>query len=406
MMKKLIYTIILTLATSLVLSWAIPSLSKVITSTSERYPFVYYSSLSQRFMIRETIKGKLVHSDIAGNKYTREQYDSLTPLLNYKQLVLAGTMPDSILGIEVNPRILMSKTVIWKYTPRDIHRPNIALYLMYESMSGRANLEPPTDVFRLKDSIAFIDKLSNKINHEKSQLFRQRMEEEGFQFPARQVWGNLSARKPYDEGYFVLDNQAQLFHLKMVNGRPYVRNTKAGEQINIAYFDVLEVADKSIYGFILDKNGCLYTLNTDGYGISKFDIPSIAIDKDEIMLMGNLFYKMVNITTPNNCTYHVVDAQSLQQHDKPYSIAARSNLWETTASYLFPIYINLNSKYTDYIQPELKNDLKPAFFVSIFIAVIYMLFTRKKKILAQRIFNILFISIFGIPGLCAALIIK
>ncbi len=405
-MKKNIYTIILLVVCTAVLAWAIPAIVKVATSTSDRYPFVYYSSLQQDFLIRENIKGKLVHSDMEGNTYTREQFDSLTPLLSYRQLMLTGSMPDSILGVAVEPRLLMSKSVIWKYSPRDIHRPNIGLYLMYESMSGRTTLDAPTDVFRLSHKIEFIDKLTNTVNADKSQLFQQRMEDEGFTFPATGVWGNLSARKPYDEGYFVLDREGQLFHIKMVNGRPYVRNTKAGENINIAYFDILEVADKSIYGFIVSRDGALYTLNADGYSTSKFDIPNINIDKDGIMLMGNLFYKMLNVTTPDSCTYYVLDAQSLQQHDHPYTVKARYNQWETVCSWFFPVSITLGNKYTDYVQSGINITGIMPFAIGLIMSIAYTLTLGRKEAVIIRNIKAILILITGIPGLLVSLIIK
>ncbi len=405
-MKKTIYTIILLAVSTALLSWAVPAIVKVATATSDRYPFVYYSSLQQRFMIRETVKGKLAHSDTKGLSYTREQFDSLTPLLSYRQLMLTGTMPDSILGVAVEPRLLASKSVIWKYSPRDIHRPDIGLYLMYEAMSGRTTLDPPVDVFRLTGKIEFIDKLTNKVNIDKSQAFQQRMTEEGFHFPAQGVWGNLSARKAYDEGYFVLDSEGQLFHVKMVNGRPYVRNTNAGENIDIVYFDILEVADKSIYGFILSREGALYTLNADGYGTSKFDIPNINIDEDGIMLMGNLFYKMVNVTTPENCTYYVLEAQSLQQHDRPYTVNARYNPWEMGSTIFFPLSVNLGNKYTDYVQPTLHFAGLTAFIAGLVMAAGYTLTLGRKESGTLRIAKSLLIFITGIPGFLASLIIK
>lgn len=406
MKNKKIYTIILLAVSSLILLWTVPAMVRMATASSQNYPFVYYSSIAQRFIIREFGEGtKFTHLDTQGNHYTREQFDSLTPLLSYRQLMLDGTMPDTIMGVAMEPRLLMSKSVVWKYSPRDMHAPVLKLYLMYESMSGRTNLESPDDVFRFADKIEFIDKLTNTVNTEKSERFQKKLEEEHFAFPAQQVWGNLSARKPYDEGYFVLDNNRQLFHVKMVNGRPYVRNTKAGESIDIAYFGIKEVADRSIYGFIVSRDGAIYTLN-EGYGLTKFDLPNIDIDKHSVMLMANLFYWMVNVTTPESCTYNVLEAGTLKQHDTPYAVAAVSDKWEKTSAWLFPVYISLANPHTDYIVPVVKCNAGKAFFISFALAIVYLFTFGRKRTATQRITASVLIALLGIPAFIASLIFK
>ena len=403
---KNIYTIILLIITSLVLAWAIPALVKVGTTTPQNYPFVYYSSLLQDFAIKEKVENKPAFRDTKGNQYTKNQYDSITPLLSFRQLMLTNSMPDSILGVEVDVKTLKEKSIVWKYTPRDINSPVLDLYSMFESMSGRATLESPEDVFRLKNKIEFISMETNTVEKEKSDLFQKALTDNKFVFPANKVWGNLSPKKPYDEGYFVLDNNNQLFHIKMVNGKPYVRDTKAGKNINIAYFNTLEVPDKSIYGFVVTTEGGLYTLNTEGYGLTKFDIPNININSHSVMLMGNLFYWMVYVTSPEGCTYNVLKAGTLKKHTDPFIVNAQVDGWNKAAQWLFPAYVSLSDKDTSYIQPSFVFNFGKAFIISLILAVAFALTIDRKTKLPKRIAHIIMIILFGIPGFIASLIIR
>ena len=81
-------------------------------------------------------------------------------------------------------------------------------------MSGRVRLEMPGDLFRLKDNIEFIDPETNTVKEEKSNLFMKVFIQKGFKFPAKRVAGNPSTRKAYDEGYFIIDSNDKIFHLK------------------------------------------------------------------------------------------------------------------------------------------------------------------------------------------------
>lgn len=408
MRYKNTYSIIIFIISTLVLSWAIPALIKKATVSKQNYPFVYYSSLLQDFAIKKTENKQTDYYDRKGNSYTREEYDSITPLLSYRQLTLSGIMPDSILGVEMETRMLRIKTVMWRYSPRDIHKPTLDLHLMYEAMSGRATLESPPDVFRLKDKMEFIDKTSNQINDSKSQLFQKKMEEKGFSFPAKKVWGNPLARKPYDEGYFVLDNNNELFHIKLVNRRPYVGNTRAGEKIDIAYFSIYEIPDKSIYGFIVSNEGELFTLNAGGgYKLTKLDIEPIDINQHSVMMLGNMFYWMVNVTGPEGCSYNVLNlSNDLKQQDEPYFVKAKTDTWDTVSQWLFPFYISFDNKTTDYLIPDFTFNLGYAHLISFILALIFVFTLGKKRNTPKKVINGLIILLLGLPAFIASIITK
>jgi hypothetical protein len=406
---KQVYTILLVIVTALVLSWAVPAIVRIATTTVSRYPFVYYSVLLQRFLIRETSPdNQQTHIDTEGNRYTREAFDSLTPMLSYRQLMLTNSLPDTILGVPIDPQELRAKSFMWRYNPRNIHTPVLPLYFMYESESGRANLEAPDDVFRLKDRITFIDKFTNTENAAKSELFQAALEAERFAFPAQQVWGNLSAKKAYDVGYFVLDSRGRLFHLLMAKGVPHVHDTHAGDSLAVAHFNVLEVADHSIYGFLTARDGSIYTLGTDPkYTLTRLDIPPIDINEHSVMLMSNLFYRLVNVTTPDSVTCYVLDAATLRQHDRPHVIHAAANRWNTVARWLFPIYLSFSSHNSDYLQPAFKVRFGWSLVISHLTFFAY-LFTAGRKRARQniplRLVNACVIILFGIPGLIASLL--
>ncbi len=401
--KNTIYIAILLFVT-VVCSWGIPALVKKASDNQERYPFVYYSSLLKEFCFTEFDGRKDSRHDASGRIYTREQFDSIMPLLNYRQLLSNGIMPDSIDGIAIDPRTLRTKQVVFRYGPRDLQTPSYGLYIMYESLSGRVNLESPGDVFRLKDKIEFIDIQTNKVNQKKSDQFQEALEKNGFQFPAQWTSGNLNIRKPYDEGYFSLDAAGKLYHIKMINGRPYVRDTKAGEQMEVAHFSMLEVADKRFYGFVFDRKGQVYILEEKAgkYNPLKLGIDPINLKKDELSIMGNLLYW--NVATENESGKKVFALKSgdLERVDSCF-IPAPENKWDTYAAWLFPAYLTFKSKTSDYIRPSVHFTGFQPFIIHPVILLI--LFVFWKPFHKNRVFNTLFVLFTGIAGAIALLLI-
>ena len=401
--KNTIYIVILLLVTATGF-WGIPSLVKKATHKQDRYPFVYYSSLLKEFCFTEFDGRKDNLHDASGNVYTREQFDSVMPLLNFRQLLSNGIMPDSIDGIALDPRILRTKQVIYNYRPRDIKTPEIGLYIMYEALSKRVSIESPGDLFRLKDKIEFIDIQTNKVNIEKSKLFQAALEKNKYSFPAQWTSGNLNARKPYDEGYFSLDADGKLFHIKMVNGKPYVRDTKIGEQMDVAYFSILEVVDKRFYGFVFDKTGQVYIVEEKGgkYLPLKLEIDPIDLNTEDFRIIGNLLYWIVSVENESGKKMYSLKTETLKKVDEHF-IPAPKNRWDSYAQWLFPAYLTFKNPESDYITPKVHFTGFHA--LAVHVLVLLLLFIIWKPFRRNMTFNTLFVLITGIAGAIALLII-
>ena len=343
--------------------------------------------------------------DKSGHIYTTQQFDSLMPLLNFRQLMVDGKMPDSLEGHALTPQLVRSKNVVFRFSPTDIRTPQTDLYVLFESMPKRVGLEVPDDVFRTTtDGIEFIDSKSNRVNEAKSQQFRAAMQKEGFAFPAQWLSGNINPRKPYDEGYFCLDREGSLFHLKMVNNRPFVRDTRVGDAIDVASFSMLEVGDKRFYGFLFDRQGGVYILESaDGtYHPVKLEIGPVDTQHDEMLLMGNLLYWTVSVTTPSGIDYYALRTETLERVDA-YHIAQSPGLWQRVSAWLFPAYLTFSHPDSDFIYPAFVCTGWKAFAVHILLALgVFLLVPVKRK---KKIFFASYILITGITGLVALLLL-
>ena len=401
--KKYTYYIILIFIT-LVGMWVIPSFVKKATDSPDNYPFVYYSSVLKELGIVDYKDKKTPLSDLKGNQYTTAQFDSLMPLLNYRQLMSDGRLPDSIGGVEITPPLLRAKSVVFKYAPKERLTPDKGLYILFESMPKRVGLEMPDDVFRLKNGIEFIDAKTNTVNKEKSDLFAKAFEKAGFGFPAQWSIGNPNPRKPYDEGYFSLDAKGGFYHIKMVNNRPYVRDTRIGEKIDVAWFSMYEAADKRFYGFLLDKEGNFYIVEGgDGkYTPLKLEIDPIDIDKDQITIMGNMLYWTVSVAMPQNRKYYGLKTETLNKIAE-YSVDRQENKWDKVSKLLFPYYLTFQNQNSDFIYPRILYTGICGFGINILLAVVAGFFISRNR--KRVIFNVLYVLLTGIAGIIALFMI-
>ncbi len=402
--KNTIYYSILIFIT-LIGWWGVPSLTKKMTYTPDDYPFVYYSSILRELCFIDFTNKEKPMSDMSGNVYSVKQFDSLMPLFNFRQLMIDGKLPDSIDGHVIDPPVVRAKTVVYRHSPEQVSTPELGLYVMYESMPKRVELEMPNDVFRMKDHIEFIDIRENGIDAGKSNLFRQALEKQGYVFPSQWIAGNLNPRKAYDEGFFCLDANGALFHVKMVNGRPFVRNTGIGENIDIVHFSMTEVGDKRFYGFLFSRNGDVYIIESDEgkYKPVRLDIGTIDISRDELLIMGNLLYWTVSITTPSGKNCFALHTESLKQIQYTH-LDRQPGKWDAFSKWLFPVYLTFESRNSDFITPRLHFTGMNGMVFNLLLASITGAFVITAK--RQRGFGIIYILATGIAGLIALLALK
>lgn len=393
-----IYLIILLIATFCGF-WGIPELVKMSTHSPQKYPFVYYSSQLKELCFIDYSDKAYPMRDMSGNRYTLEQSDSLLPLFNYRQLMADGRMPASIEGYEMTMPLLRSKTVVKRISPEVFDTPEPGLYIMYEAMPKRVAKETPKDVFRFTDRIEFIDLASNGIDRKKSDAFQQELLKRGFAFPAQWIAGNMNPIKAYDEGYFSLDARGQLFHLKMVNGRPYVRDTHIGKTMEVHYFTMMEVGDKRFYGFLFDKSGHVSILEAGegDYRVVQLDIEPMDIRNDELLVMGNLLYWTVSVTKPDGKEVYALKTETMERLAQ-HTLWGTPDNWARVSEWLFPLYITIKQHNSGYIYPVFHFTGFRAFIINLVVALLAFAAMKNNK---RRVLNSAFVFFTGVVGLAA-----
>ncbi|MFI3267216.1 MAG: DUF4857 domain-containing protein [Rikenellaceae bacterium] len=398
--NKLLFVVIL--LTTFAAMFALPPLVRKATVSNDKYPFVYYSSQLEELCLIDYNNKETPMETVSGRKYSTPEFDTLLPLLNFRQLMSDGLLPDSICGVSAEPRNLMLNTVVFRYEPKQMQKPKTGIYALLESMPTRVGLKQPTDLFRIHDKIEFIDAATNIVDTEKSELFQKEMLKRGYQFPTQWADGDANTRKSYDEGYFCLDAKGELYHVKMVNGRPFVKNTEASKEIDIAYFSIQNPASKRFYGYILSKQGEMFILESDeqgGYETLKLDIDIIDIENEKVQVMGNILYWTVSITGDDSRKLFALKSSDLSSVAS-HTLNREKNTWDSISKYILPFSLSFEAENSEYIYPRISFAGMGALYVSLVLALL-SLFIWRREPLKVRLFSALIIAISGVAGLIA-----
>jgi len=353
------------------------------------------------FCVNQHEDGELVRRSTNGETYTQKQCDSILPMLNYRQLLADGRMPDSLQGIAVDVKQIQNNSFFFRYRPREKHSPHIELYPLLESMSGRVKLTMPGDVFRIKNTIEFLDPITNEIKKEKSELFSKVFNDKGFKFPAKSIDGNPSTRKPYDEGYFIMDAEDNFFHLKMVNGKCFLRNTKLSEKIKIKYFLPTEPSNREFYGFIFDQDNNLHLLTTKEYSTKLIDTPTIDSENDTFLIMGNMFYWNIGVSSAVGNEIYAVETKSKKKVDQ---ISFKNpEISNKLGEYIFPFSLSLAKSNSNFIKPSIKTGSIGALLINIILTILFFGINKMRK-KPRNLYSCLWISLTGIFGFISVMI--
>jgi hypothetical protein len=307
---------ILILLTVIALSAFLPDLFRTTFEKHVPVPFVMYSSVTHQFVMRKATGGKTLYYDSEGNQFTRKRYEQQLPLFHFRQLMTDGLMPDSLFGKPVDVFEINNANFFSRITPSDIDSPQPGLYPLFESESGRVTLENPGDYFRItRKGIQFIDPASNGIKPGKSMLFTKVMTEKGMAFPAKMIAGIPTIRKKYDQGYFIVDKNNHLFHLKMEKGLPYVVQIRLPGHFHIRHIECTDFNNREFYGYIITNDNRVFVLETDTYQLIPWPVKHYNSKTDKLSLRGNLDSRLAIIDKPDEVYAYASNRKYVLQNE-------------------------------------------------------------------------------------------
>lgn len=326
-MIKTIKTAVILLAT-LLLAWLLPWFYTFLFASPSWSPFTLYSCVTHSFAsISYDGEGKIAGRDFKGNTYTEHQFDSILPMFYYRQLASEGRFPSRIEGVAVDVRDAERSGFIFRSSPSEINRRKPGLYQLLESMPARVDFKSPTDVFRITgDGIEFVDMATNTLDRAKSDVFTRVMKDKGFAFPARVIAGNASTRKDYDNGYFIVDNDFKVYHLKQMRGRPFVRRTDIPAELGIRHIFVTEYADHRLFGFLVDKDNRFYALEAEDYSLHELPVGTFDPAREGMMIIGDMFYWTVTVQAPESERLVAVNARDYSRARRIRASIRRPNV--------------------------------------------------------------------------------
>lgn len=394
---------LLVLLTITTLAYALPTVYNTLFDTRINTPFVTYSELKKEYFVMRNIDGKPAFVDRNKKVYTQQQFMDAAPIANFQYHLSRGTLPDSLNGVKLNPQQLQHESIFQYISPDNLHTPSYGLYPLFESEPD-FGLRFPSDVFRVNQRVEFIDAKTNRINEEKSKVYTDEFKKMGFSFPAKLAAGIPSVMKRRDQGWFIEDYAGQLFHLKMIKGKPFFKKIPNPSGVSFKHILCNDFDSDEFYAIVISGDNKLYTINKKDYSMSYFPVSNYNPEKQTVMISGNLFTKTISIMDEESVKVYTIDRkyQPIDQFKEDVPLKSEMRIGKTFSS-LFPFYLQVTSPYTEFIRMAfIKVSGYNWFFLNlIFLTVSLVMMKREGRKIAGSIPDLIIVALTGIFGFLA-----
>ena len=400
--------LVLLLLVTLVLAAFVPGLYRKGFERRRDRLFILYSAPAGRFFYRKTDRfNRVTYHDEAGNTYERTAYEKQLPFFYYRDLAKWGELPEVVCDLPVTVEEIRYETQVLRINPDDLHTPQIQLWPLFESESPFARLEYPDRMFRITERMEFLDAAANEVLEEPSRAFTDALRGKGFLFPARLIAGNPTDRKPFDEGYFVVDAAGRLFHLKMVKGRPWVEDTGIAPPSGIRFIQVREHPRREFYGWMLTGDGKVHLITYRNYALKTLPIDGYDPDRMRLQMLTDPLHRTLTYYDPDEDVIHarVTDLTYRKVHGADFTVGSGGGgLADTAAEVLFPFRIETSSRKTDYVLLDLRPGGLPALGgVALSLAALWWIRRRRRTPPSSGIADWIVTALAGPFGLAAVL---
>ena len=364
---------------ALLLSWLLPWCYHFVFSKPFESPLTLYSPVTHDFMRFEWQKEDVGGYDMAGNAYTPAEFDSLMPTVNYFQLNRDNRLPKEIEGIPFNLRKVEHSNFVFRSFPRNYNRPQTGLYQMFDGATIKDGLKIPDEVFRMtSEGLEFIVMNTNKVEEELSRRFTNALLDKGFVFPARNLHYDDDVEKKYDNGFLLIDHEGSLFQLKRIDNQPLCRQIPLPDSLDLTHAFVTEYKDRRLLGFLRDRDGGFYALESHNLSLHKLPISPFDPLTQQMVISGDMFYWNV---IRENAAYEDIEALDARDYHLVKTLHTDFPVfqWKKVRSWIFPFRLDFRSGYDRYMKPRFSSWSWNALPMGLLLALAWFFIQRRYR---------------------------
>ena len=204
--------------------------------------------------------------------------------------------------------------------------------------------------------------------------------------------------------YRITFSSNQLFHVKMIKGKPYVKKVDLPEGLKFNHITCVDFKDKRYYAYLISEKNEIYILTQDEYELIKFPVTEYNAENCELKIYGDLFNYNVTVEAEGHTDVIILDKEykKVDSFHESWPLLSESPEGKIFG-YLFPAELSMEDPNSKFINFNWKGSGHLGWIIlNLLLATVHFLILRRRhaKFMDHAV-DLGLIAITGIYGILA-----
>ncbi len=245
--------------------------------------YLFYSPTLDDFVFQHNGEHHQFRYGTSESSLSKAEFEQSLPFVYWKNLDIQGKLPIQISGRTFDKRAIRASRMSLQYQPNKLRQPPVDLYPLFNPDSRKGSIPFPEQALALlPNQFIVYDAETAQENDELSREINILSQNQKIRFPIRSVWGKTTNMKPFDWGYFIKDDNNDIYHLIRSDHKTSLNKIDLPKDVgNIEFIQVSENRHKKFYGYAISEYSKVYLIQYPDYTLlplelDKFDYQSMS----------------------------------------------------------------------------------------------------------------------------------
>ncbi|MEA3353232.1 MAG: DUF4857 domain-containing protein [Campylobacterota bacterium] len=249
--------------------------------------YIFYSNVIKDFVYQKNFGDHRFEYGVKDKKtFDRITYESYLPFVYWRDLDIQRKLPLKLDDKIYDKKTIKSSRLGFSYNTNLLKKQEVQLYPLLNPDKKQGMIKFPEEVFGIRSKQAVVYDFDHGLNKHLSEQLTTKLNNNGFKYPALNIWGKATNMKPHDKGYLVQDSNKNLFNIRRRNGVIRVKQIPYPKDINLAFIKISENKQDILTGYAIDTNSNFYLL-TWNFKFIKLNLPKFDHKTMKLKLISN-----------------------------------------------------------------------------------------------------------------------
>lgn len=261
--------------------------------------YIFYSPIKKQFAYQKNYgEHQFSYGLEDGSTFDRKTYESFLPFVYWTDLDIQKKLPIMIDGVNYDKKMIKDARLSFSYNPKEASSDKLKLFPYINSIKTQGIIPFPEEMFYPTRSKFLVFHHDGDVEEKLTKELNELSKDAKISFPVQKIWGRATNMKVYDLGYFIKDNNGEIFNIRRGDNKLAIKKLNLPK--NVAYISINENSQRKLAGFAITENSEVFILDWN------FDAKEVKLDKFD--------YKTMSLRLISNPKYYQIRYDNAKEY--------------------------------------------------------------------------------------------